>query len=79
MYFIVRAQNHTQIIQIQVLYILSRPHLPRFQSLVPCILVVTLINCLTQMLKQMLAQAPFQVMAEQQNVPHPNDICGSLG
>lgn len=44
MYFIIRAQNHMQILHIQVMYILSRPHLPRFQSAVLCILVVTLMN-----------------------------------
>lgn len=44
MYFIVRAQNHMQILHIQVMYSLSRPHLPRFQSVVPSILVITLIH-----------------------------------
>lgn len=42
MYFIVRAQNHMQILHIQVMYSPSRPHLPRSQSLVPSVLVITL-------------------------------------
>lgn len=44
MYFIIRAKNHMQALHIQVKYILSRPCLSGFQSIVPLTLDIILIH-----------------------------------